>query len=295
MKINIKGMQEGNAWTDIFMDNTGAINTWQQRAIVPKIQVDAIKQNCNLSYVGPLKEGRLRDATCDAAISTAMESFTYVNIYDIYVDVCENDPRFKLLKQMAKFSWFHSKIVSAIADRREFRRRSRTTFPPQPPFDACVDNHMTDYFNMLEVQKAINAVPPSAQQPVQWMECSNVVNYDFNSVATSMIPVLRKLFSNAAFHALVYSGDVDAIVPFDGTISWIESLNAPVTNPWHAWMDEYGQVGGFTTTYGPLPGTNAGGFTFSTVRNAGHAVPFYQVSVGVFVWYGGLSLRFLFL
>lgn len=67
---------------------------------------------------------------------------------------------------------------------------------------------------------------------------------------------------------LVYSGDVDAIVPTLGTITWINQLNQKVVEPWTVWLDEDGQAGGFVTVYEQ--------FTFSTVRNAGHMVPQYQ-------------------
>jgi serine carboxypeptidase-like clade 2 len=81
----------------------------------------------------------------------------------------------------------------------------------------------------------MHAVPPSARQPIAWSECSSVVQYDFNSVAASVVPVLEKLFALPDFHALVLSGDVDAIVPVSGTLLWIESLNRTVIKPWHVW------------------------------------------------------------
>jgi hypothetical protein len=34
VKINLVGLLEGNAWTDMPLDNLGAIDTWQQRMIV---------------------------------------------------------------------------------------------------------------------------------------------------------------------------------------------------------------------------------------------------------------------
>ncbi len=55
-----------------------------ERAIAPRDLVEAVKQHCNLSYVGPLYR---RDGECNTAISAAMEPFNYVDIYDIYADV----------------------------------------------------------------------------------------------------------------------------------------------------------------------------------------------------------------
>merc|ERR1711991_238975 len=256
--INLFGMLEGNAWTYMPIDTTGAIDTWVERAIVPKYQVDDIKKHCNLSYVGPLLAKR--DSQCDEVINKAMSAFNYVDIYDIYVDICLGNKKMKQLKQMAKVSWFHAKLVENLST----KKRS----PPLPPFDPCIDNHLSDYFNSLEVQKAINAVPQTATSPIRWEECSDVVHYDFNSVAQSVIPILKGLFERPDFHALVYSGDVDAIVPIKGTLTWIESLGRPIKEEWKAWLDYNGQCAGFRTVYDQ--------FTFTSIRNAGHQVPEYQ-------------------
>lgn len=253
--INLVGILEGNAWTFMPLDNQGAIDTWRDRMIVPADQVAAVKAHCNLSYVGPLH--KLRDSQCDEAINAAMDHFSYVNIYDIYVDVCQSN---HLLKQLAKVSWFHAKLYNVLTARQQ-----RRAGPPLPPFDPCSDNHLSEYLNNLDVQKAIGAVPPTATHPIQWNECSNVVNYDFNDVATSVVPVLKRLMARPNFHALVYSGDVDAIVPTAGTLNWINTLNQTVKVPWKVWLDENKQAGGFVTVYDR--------FTFTTIRNAGHMCP----------------------
>ncbi len=141
-------------------------------------------------------------------------------------------PKLLMLRQMAKVSWFHAKLLEKVTARRAQPARDA----PLPPMDPCIDNHLTDYLNLLSVQKAINAVPGTARQPVAWNECSSVVQYDFNSVAASVVPVLEKLFARCSdFHALVLSGDVDAIVPVSGTLLWIESLKRAVIKPWHVW------------------------------------------------------------
>ena len=62
---------------------------------------------------------------------------------------------------------------------------------------------------------------------------------------------------------LVYSGDVDAIVPVTGTMTWMANLNRTITTPKTAWYVN-GQVGGRATVYD--------GYTFTTIRNAGHMV-----------------------
>lgn len=268
--INLKGLLEGNPWTDMPLDNLGSITTWSSRAVASEESVQDIISHCNLSYVGPLRSNQRslsRDAQCDAAINAAMETFVYVDIYDLYVDICENNPSMLMLRQMSKVSWLHQKIYQQVMRRRQLKKQGRSN-PPLPPVDPCIDNDLTSYLNNLAVQKAINAVPPHASMPIVWAECSSVVEYNFDDVAKSVVPVLKGLFARPDFHAVVYSGDVDGIVAVSGTLLWIKSIGRPVVKPWHVWLDENNQAGGFATVYDQ--------FTFTTIRGAGHMCPLFQ-------------------
>jgi len=90
---------------------------------------------------------------------------------------------------------------------------------------------------------------------------------------TSVIPLYKNFIANyPSLQILVYSGDVDAIVPYWGTRTWVLSLNNPIKEQWRPWLDYGEQVGGFVEVHN--------GFTFATVRNAGHMVPFYQPERG---------------
>ena len=64
---------------------------------------------------------------------------------------------------------------------------------------------------------------------------------------------------------------VDGIVPITGTLSWIASMDLPVSKPWKPWTTSRGQVGGYRVEYGSR-------FAFQSVRGAGHMVPYTQVS-----------------
>ena len=81
-----------------------------------------------------------------------------------------------------------------------------------------------------------------------------------------MVPLYQQVLSSGR-RILVYSGDVDGVVPTAATTRWIARLNATTEQPWAAWIDEDGQIGGYTFTRG---------VTFATVRAAGHMVPRYQ-------------------
>jgi len=117
--------------------------------------------------------------------------------------------------------------------------------------------------NQPTVQQALHAIP------TKWDECSDIVHYSYSDLEKSVLPLYKYFFANnSELQILVYSGDVDAIVPYWGTKVWVDSLNRTITKPWRAWLDSEGQVGGFVTVYDT--------FTLSTVRNAGHMVPWYQ-------------------
>ena len=73
---------------------------------------------------------------------------------------------------------------------------------------------------------------------------------------------------HADLEILVFSGDIDGIVPVVGTRTWIASLKLKVKTPWRPWYGWNGQVGGYVELYD--------GLSFATVREAGHMVPYTQ-------------------
>eukprot|EP01123_Difflugia_compressa_P012465 TRINITY_DN532_c0_g1_i1.p1 TRINITY_DN532_c0_g1~~TRINITY_DN532_c0_g1_i1.p1 ORF type:complete len:470 (+),score=66.24 TRINITY_DN532_c0_g1_i1:55-1464(+) len=258
--INLKGFMAGNPWTYMPIDNLGAINTWWSRALVPKVAADMIIQSCNLSSVGPLLKSESTwsaSADCNAIIDSVQSLFNGVDIYDIYVDVCLSQRDELHLREYAKYSKLHETFLTKNHKKRDL--------------DPCIDDHLTAYLNIPAVQTAIHAIP------TQWGECSSVVNYNYSDVEKSVIPIYEYFFDNhPEVRILVYSGDVDAIVPYWGTSVWVEAFQRPVKDAWHAWYDSGSQVGGFVQVFDT--------FTFSTVRNAGHMVPWYQPERGYILY-----------
>lgn len=69
------------------------------------------------------------------------------------------------------------------------------------------------------------------------------------------------------YRMMKYSGNIDAVVPTDGTLGWINSLNRTIVNEWRQFnsSDTSGQVGGWIEDYD--------GLTFVSFLGAGHMVP----------------------
>jgi carboxypeptidase C (cathepsin A) len=136
----------------------------------------------------------------------------------------------------------------------------------------------TEYLNRDDVRAAIHVM--SRQQMTDlygddgadWAICasrSGNFNYD-RGYTHSLMPRYPYLVAN--IRVMIFSGDVDACVPYTGTQKWTEELAMdnqwPMVEPWHAWTVQ-DQVGGYVTVYDATPFD----FTFVTVFGAGHMVP----------------------
>ncbi|KAM0910585.1 hypothetical protein ACQ4PT_014033 [Festuca glaucescens] len=65
------------------------------------------------------------------------------------------------------------------------------------------------------------------------------------------------------------NGDMDSACSITATRYSVKDLDLPVTKPWRPWYTPDSEVGGYVQQY-------EGGFTFASVRGAGHTVPTYQ-------------------
>lgn len=283
----------GNAWTVADLDNTGALDFWHSRTMIDTATYDGVLATCNMSDVGPLAAaagGRvrleadweiaagvaagsrrrplgfspLRDAatggavlhaglSCDDWTNAAFALISGIDIYDVYDNVCTESATAKALGGRA--------AAAAISPRAG--ADSNNAAGCAQNFDPCRDARTTTYLNTPAVKAAIHA-----NASITWSGCSSVVDYSRFDLLTSMLPVYRELFA-AKLRILVYSGDVDAIVPSLGSRAWIAALNLTARAPLRAWSLD-GQVGGWTTSYPEMD--------FTTVRNAGHFVPELQGS-----------------
>jgi serine carboxypeptidase-like clade 1 len=92
---------------------------------------------------------------------------------------------------------------------------------------------------------------------------------------------LRPLYAELAkkYRVVIYSGDVDACVPFVGTEEWTSALAFPVVEEWRPWLAGTAQnasariAAGYVTTYAAAPNHN---FSFITIKGAGHMVPQFK-------------------
>ena len=66
---------------------------------------------------------------------------------------------------------------------------------------------------------------------------------------------------------LVYNGDTDVVVPFNGNQAWIKNLKLEIEKPWRQWraFNDEDNVSGYVINYR--------GLTFCTIKGTGHMAP----------------------
>ncbi|KAL4520091.1 hypothetical protein Ndes2526B_g01364 [Nannochloris sp. 'desiccata'] len=307
--LNFKGFLLGNPLTVPEIDSRGALRFWYTHGIISEDSYHGALENCDLTKHEPLKlfaekagavaeldeeteEGtrfvrsnrklsrEIFDADhgigsngdddrqkCEAYIIQAMDEMAGINIYDIYADVCLDEDQ-----QINKKQFSISNNISGGGGGGDADGGAFLSFflkqPPQPRYDPCISNEVEIYMNRPDVQMAFNANSSGHQQPGPWVTCTPRVEYSRKDVLTSMLPVYDQLLGSG-LEFLVYSGDIDAIVPIIGTRRWIRKLGLEVEEKWRAWRSATGQVAGWMVKYSE-------GLTFASVRGAGHMVPYTQ-------------------
>ena len=316
--LNLKGIGIGNPWTDAAMDNMGAVTHWYTHYAISTASYQSILSSCNFSAATPiLAAGNARGSmmvseasvqaqisrlaatssssstdgsqkACSDACDAAFGDMGAVDIYDMFADLCpvqtDNQVR-ALLRQVVTTQGPAPGGESRVLARAHLLEAALRATPPPPADDgsdfpaqdACVDDHVMAWLNRADVRAALH-VDPSVGE---WALCTDKLKYRYADVVASMVPLHRKLMSHTApsLRVLIYSGDVDGIVPTAGTRAWVESLAWPLAAPWRAWnCTGEGHRGVQTAGYVEVFDTPAlaAGLTFATVRGAGHMVPTTQ-------------------
>ena len=145
--------------------------------------------------------------------------------------------------------------------------RLRDPYPNTAGEYACgQENAAAAWLNVPAVQKALHV------KLVGKSSFSFSTRLQYNFTAYSLLHAYNSTLINE-LRIMQFSGDADPCVPYVGTERWIESLNMRVNASWRPWTAPSTMpVSGYVTTYD----TPGGGFTFATMRGAGHMVPRYK-------------------
>lgn len=134
----------------------------------------------------------------------------------------------------------------------------------------CLGN-VTKWITSPEVKKAlhIDAVQPGASA------------FSYNTSGPASVTLYPKLVGK--LRILIYSGDADACVPYNGSEEYVDELEArgliKRTQPWTPWYTDKNRPPAGSLTKYSVPGSDKD-FSFQTVRLAGHMVPQFMPKPG---------------
>ena len=257
-KIKLKGILVGNGVTDWKYDTTPATLefVFTHHLIGFELRKDYLKY-C-------LKE--IDVEKCNKCRKKISELINNINVYD-YLRDCEglqnsninpnsyyfNYARWAFPNSLLKSK--NKKFLEIIKD----ESKSNGMIP-------CVDtSNIEKYLNRIDVKRALHV-----KETIKWELC-NMEGYErYRRLEKGSIYTYPYLLNK--IRILIYSGDTDLAVPFNGNQAWIKNLRLPIISEWRSWRAEdlngnidKENIAGYRTIYK--------GLTFVTVKGTGHMVP----------------------
>ena len=251
-KIKLKGILVGNGVADWNYDAT--ISTY-----------DFIFTHHLTSYENRLDYNKycLMNETynsqkCEEIINIIEKDINGINLYD-YLRECKTPQNLK------SESYSNSKYYQYA--RWFFKRKKKNNLDLEedesttPCFD---DTNIQNYFNRKDVQSALHVTAKST-----WYVCSGVVSNRYIILPEGSIWTYPTLIKEG-IRILIYSGDTDVVVPYNGNQAWIKDLKLEVEEPWRQWraFNDMNNVSGYIVKYK--------GLTFCTIKGTGHMAPMWK-------------------
>ena len=268
-KINLKGILVGNGVADWNYDTSNAM-------------IDFVFTHHLTSYENRKEYNKYcilepDSEKCDQILNKIDAWIENINVYD-YLQRCEKNKNeygerdyfssyylkspwaFRNLKQKQKEQKEKmEKIKSGNLRYNNILEESEKKLKLSPP---CIDDRpLNEYFNREDVKSALHV---NAKKT--WELCSGDVSQRYQVQEKGSIwayPIIIK----EGIRVLIYNGDTDMSVPFNGNQAWIKSLGLEIEKPWKQWraFGDEKYISGYYIKYK--------GLTFCTIKGTGHMVP----------------------
>ncbi len=168
----------------------------------------------------------------------------------------ELEEKRKKLKKSNKSISFKKGFLSFIEESKHSSSKySSNNIHLNPP---CMDETaITDYLNKKEVKSALHV------DDIEWSTCSESVSERYIKSEHGSLPLYPELIK-AGLKILIFNGDTDMAIPFNGNQRWIDGLKLEVVKPWRSWRSPGDDlnVAGYRQIYD--------GLTFVTFKGTGH-------------------------
>ena len=204
------------------------------------------------------------EGKCNETYNSADEILDGVNLYD-YLRECKIPKNLKgeissksKYYQYAPWAFKRQKTANEeLLNLNEEEEEGQSV----PCFD---DTNVENYFSRPDVQSALHVV-----NLTRWRVCSDDIFSNYSILDEGSIWTFKTLMKQG-LRILIYSGDSDAVVPYNGNQLWIRDLKLETIEPWRSWRvdNDPDNIAGYVVKYN--------GLTFCTIKGTGHMAPMWK-------------------
>ncbi|XP_004289772.1 PREDICTED: serine carboxypeptidase-like 18 [Fragaria vesca subsp. vesca] len=252
--MKLQGYLLGNPVTELHSDENSRMEFYHRVTLISSELYASIQENCQGEYVYP----NVSNSDCMDDIGLVAECTIRVDDANILQPKCSwASPKLadRSIKRGQKFfDDIPDEIIRSPTEReRHWCRNS---------------NYVLSYIwaNDESVQEALSIRNGTI---TDWKRCNKSLAYEYDVL--SVVNYHDELIGRG-YRSLIYSGDHDGLIPYVGTLAWINYLNLTVSDGWRPWYVN-GNVAGFTEKY---INDVSDGLTFATLKGAGHTAPEYM-------------------
>ena len=281
-KINLIGIMVGNGVADWKVDTTPALLefgwTHGLYSSQKKQNIDEFCDDQKATY---------DKTSCSATLDEFWKLFDKINIYDILKKCYKSPPEKMFLKSLDEVNndytndkdyvpwnytpWLNdniNKFVESKVKDKELQTKYKRILKEinlKDDTPGCADGKgVHAWLNRPDVQKALHVY--NETKPIHFALCNDKFATTYYRGTKGSIEIYREILIPSEIKILIYSGDTDGAVPFNGTRAWIDQSNLTVDQKYRPWWIDEELVAGFVETY-------TEGLTFVTVKGTGHMVP----------------------
>ncbi|KAL3722259.1 hypothetical protein ACJRO7_034608 [Eucalyptus globulus] len=250
--LNIKGYLLGNPLTDVLYDLNSRVVFAHRKALISNEIYESAKNNCKGEYMHVDPE----NVDCGVDLQSVVKCIE--KIFNAHI----LEPKCGTLNPTPNFLKWDQRILGDGGSEINPLALLESPGPWCRNYDYL---YCYVWANDKTVQKALHIREGTK---TEWIRCNESSSYAHDVIKSTDY---HQNLTEKKLRALIYSGDHDMVVPYIGTMAWIETLNLSLSTDWEAWFVD-GQVAGYTQQYEH----DNYELTYATVKGAGHTAPEYK-------------------
>ncbi|XP_039158188.1 serine carboxypeptidase-like 18 isoform X2 [Eucalyptus grandis] len=247
-----KGYLLGNPLTDVLYDLNSRVVFTHRKALISNEIYESAKNNCKGEYMHVDPE----NVDCGVDLQSVVKCIE--KIFNAHI----LEPKCGTLNPTPNFLKWDRRILGDGGSEINPLALLESPGPWCRNYDYL---YCYVWANDKTVQKALHIREGTK---TEWIRCNESSSYAHDVIKSTDY---HQNLTEKKLRALIYSGDHDMVVPYIGTMAWIETLNLSLSTDWEAWFVD-GQVAGYTQQYEH----DNYELTYATVKGAGHTAPEYK-------------------